>query len=136
MIHRCICYLRRLGGEERGSATIEALIWILTFFFILLLAVQVALVMTAQSQVMRIVQDGNRAYALGRLADANETQNFIYQAVRRISPRATVSSQVDNLRKVIVSTVSMPVSDVSGFNILPNSESLRISISAQQVKEY
>lgn len=134
--HRVVRRLRLFIGQENGSATIEALFWIPLFFFVLILAVDVTLISTAQSRVMRIVQDGNRAYALGRLADAKATQDFIQEAIRPISARAEVASQVNSLTKVIVSTVSMPASDLSKIGWLPDFDSLTITVSAQQVKEF
>jgi Flp pilus assembly protein TadG len=138
--------LRRFLGREDGSVTIEAMLWIPFLFAILLLAVQVTMISTAQSRVMRIVQDGNRGFALGRYdstlaipaagtATATGTEAAVLAAVRRISPNATVTSRVDS-SKVITTTVLMPASDLSVFTILPDSLSMDLRVSAQQIKEY
>lgn len=138
---------RGLARDEEGSASIEALLWIPMFFLVLVLSVQVAMIATSQSRVMRIVQDGNRAYALGRLdanmvctpgqeADAPSTRAYIANAVNGISPRATITSRVNCTAKTITSTVHMPFTDLSSFRVLPNSSTFRTTVWAQQVREF
>jgi Flp pilus assembly protein TadG len=139
--------LRRFRRREDGSMTIEAMLWIPFLFTLILLGVQATLISTAQSRVMRIVQDGNRGFALGRYdnnlaiptgsatATATATQAAVLASVQSISPNATVASSV-NSSKVITTTVTMPATDLSVFTILPDSLSMNLTVTAQQIKEY
>lgn len=132
-----------LGDEDGGSSTIEALLWIPFLFSIMLLTLDISLVSTKQSMVMRIVQDGNRAFAIsrGQGTDTNEvlaarTQAAVLTAVRRISGRAQVVSVWDNTSKTITTSVRMPASDLSPFGILPGWSRQYIGVQAQHTKEF
>jgi Flp pilus assembly protein TadG len=131
--------------DEAGSATIESLLWIPLLFTVMLLGLQVSLVSTKQAMVMRIIQDGNRAYALGRFSSPGATTEQVQiavatavkTAVAQISPNAKVAATIDNAGTILTG-VQMPVSDLSGFRILPGSGSLTftIQVAAQQTKEF
>ncbi len=132
-----------LGDEDGGSSTIEALLWIPFLFSIMLLALDVSLVSTKQSMVMRIVQDGNRAFAIsrGQGTDTNavlatRTQAAVQAAVRRISQRAVVTSSWNENAKTIFTTVEMPASDLSPFGILPGWSWRKVYVQAQHIKEF
>jgi Flp pilus assembly protein TadG len=132
-----------LGDEDGGSSTIEALLWIPFLFSIMLLALDVSLVSTKQSMVMRIVQDGNRAFAIsrGQGTDTNavlatRTQAAVQAAVRRISQRAVVTSSWNENAKTIFTTVEMPASDLSPFGILPGWSRQTVFVQAQHTKEF
>ena len=60
----------RFWCDQDGSATIEAVLWIPMFFFMLLLVMEGSLIFNAQSLAMRIVQDTNRAIAVGIYPDS------------------------------------------------------------------
>ena len=140
--------LRLFARQEGGSATIEAMLWIPLFFFVLVMAVEASQICVTQSVVMRVVQDGNRSFALGRLdanpdlckaggtVDAPQTDAFITAALAKVSPRATIDSKVNCSTKVLVSTVRLPISDGTGFSMIPMARKARITDSAQEGKEF
>ena len=97
---------RRFLREDRGAFTIEALIWLPIFVVVLCMTADTAMIYAKQSQVMRVVQDANRAYAVGKFADGTATQNYILGIVRPISPGATAVSSLVN--GIITTTVTMP----------------------------
>lgn len=142
LLRRMTTFLR---DEDGASSTIEALLWIPFLFSIMLLTLDVSLVSTKQSMVMRIVQDGNRAFALSREeADkgitnttlAARTQAAVLASVRRISRRAVVTSAWNSTAKTIFTTVEMPASDLSPFGILPGWSRRTIYVQAQHIKEF
>jgi hypothetical protein len=111
----------------------------------MLLTLDISLVSTKQSMVMRIVQDGNRAFALSReevdrgvtnATLAARTQAAVQASVRRISQRAVVTSSWNANAKTIFTTVEMPASDLSPFGILPGWSRQTIYVQAQQIKEF
>jgi hypothetical protein len=114
---------------------------------VLVMVVEATQICVTQARVMRIVQDGNRSYALGRLdaaltcpagrvVDAPQTAAFIKAAAGRISPRASFESKVNCNSKTVVSTVRLPILDMSGLTALPFAAGTRITVSAQQIKEF
>ena len=55
--------------NEEGSATIETVIWLPIFTILLTMIINLSMVFFSESQILRVVQDGNRAFSLGRLED-------------------------------------------------------------------
>jgi len=132
--------LARFRRDESGSASIEALFWIPMFFAILVLGVEVCLITSKQSMVMRVVQDGNRAFALGRL-EPEAVDTYVTNALAAISPKADVTTTRFSLPNVpeakgLLTTVEMPASDLSPFGVLPNFTGMKIFVSSQHVREF
>ena len=59
--------LRRLLRAEEGSATVEVVLWIPFFLFLIALIADASLLFNRQAQMLRDVQNANRAYSVGRL---------------------------------------------------------------------
>ena len=103
------------------------------FFFTLLLVMEGSLIFNAQALAMRIVQDTNRAIAVGIYPDSATAQAQLLTRIRTLSPTATASARIEN--GLAISSVRMPVGDLSRFGFFRNSESLVISASSQQLVE-
>lgn len=124
---------RRFLRNDRGSFTIEAVIWLPVFILVLCMIADTAIIFAKQSQVMRVVQDANRFYAVGRFADGTVTANYILDIVRPISPNATATSSLAN--GVITTTVTMPARDLIATGALPVLQSVNVRVVLQQMKE-
>ena len=66
MSPRLMALLKRFRRDERGSATIEAVPWLPLFVIFFVMIADVSLVFFRQTEVLRVVQDGNRALSVGR----------------------------------------------------------------------
>ena len=78
---------RRVTGfckDDQGSATIESVIWLPIFVFVLAIIMNVSMVFFYESQLTRIVHDGNRAFSLGRLPDSIAVQDYIIGQVAHL----------------------------------------------------
>lgn len=126
---------RRFLRDDRGSFTMEALIWLPIFVAVLCMTADVALIYSKQSQVMRVVQDANRFYAVGRFADATATQNYILGLVRPMSSNATAVSNYNTSTGIITTTVTMPARDLMVTGFLPLLRSVNVRVVLQQMKE-
>jgi len=124
---------RRFARCEQGSATVEAVIWFPVFALILCLVADAALIFSKQALVMRVVQDANRAMSVGRLMTAAEAQDYIRLRIATISPNATVVTTVQ--AGVIISTVTMPSSDLTATRFVEPFGGLNVSVSSQQMSE-
>ena len=120
------------GRDENGSMTIEAMLWIPFFFTMLLLIVQATMVFTAKTTALRVMQDANRAFAVGRIASTADTQAYVSAHLAKLSPHATVTTTLVDNR--ITTTVAMPAAELSGVDVFPGLRGARISVSAQQMK--
>lgn len=124
---------RRFRRDDHGSATVEAVIWFPVFALILCLVADAALIFSKQALVMRVVQDANRAMSVGRLMTPAEAQDYIRDRIATISPNATVVTVVQ--AGVIVSTVTMPSSDLTATRFVAPFGGLNVSVSSQQMSE-
>jgi len=125
--------LTAFGRCENGSMTIEAMLWIPFFFTMLLMMVQGTMIFTAKTTALRVTQDANRAFAVGRITSTADTQAYVSAHLAMLSPHATVTTTLINNR--ITTTVAMPTAELSGFAVFPGLRGARISVSAQQMKE-
>lgn len=122
--------------EEDGTATVETAIWLPVLFMVFILIVNASFVFYKQSLMMRVVQDANRAFSVGRLASKEATQNYIVSRLANLSSRSSASTQVDEFTGVITSTASMPVTDMiftGGFNLF---DQFSVKASSQHFMEY
>ena len=130
------CFITRAMGafaSERGSATIEAVIWMPAFFAIFALIADSSIIFGSESQVLRIVQDANRAFSIGRLTTVQEVQTQIKGAIDKISPNAVVSTSVANA--LISTSVVLPLSDITATGLVTAFLSGKVTVSAEHLME-
>ncbi len=125
--------LRRFRSDENGAATIEAVLWIPVFFFLLVLIVDASLMFHGQARALRIVQDNNRAVAVGRIATTTDAEAIIRSRLAQISPNASVSTS--NNSGIIGTVVGMPATDLSSLGIVTKMGDFTIWASAEQFLE-
>lgn len=129
--------LKRAGywiNDEDGSATIEAMLWIPFYFALMLFVMNAGLIFYGQSQMMRIVQDGNRAFSVGRLENVEETEAFILERLNVISPLATVTTVLD--QGIIYTTATVPVEDLASLGAIDTFDGYPITVSSQHFLEF
>ena len=127
--------VKRFYRDESGSFSIEAVIWTPIFVVILALMINVSTVFFHESQVLRIVQDANRAFSLGRLETEAETEEYILAELAYIGSSFTVETTQSS--SVVSTTVSVPATDLMPMNLVSSAfSSLTINVSGQQLIEY
>lgn len=128
--------VRKLGQFFRrtdGAISIEMVIWLPVFAVLIGLVADAALIFAKQAQVLRIVQDANRATSIGRMMSSAETEEFIESRIATISPNATVVTTIQ--AGVISSTVTMPASDLTATSLVAAFRSINVSVSSQHLSE-
>lgn len=120
---------KKFRTNESGSATIEAVLWFPMFVLLLVMVADVSFVFFGQAQAMRILQDGNRAFSVGRITSESDTEVFVVSALAPLTPNPTVTTSLS--QGVITTIAEIPVSDLakiggfsflSGYNIIVKSE--------------
>lgn len=128
-------HLSRFFFDEEGSATIESVIWLPIFALLLAFIMNVSIVFFNESQMLRVVQDGNRAFSLGRMEDAVEVENYILSRLAYLEAdmtiRTTISGGVVMTELVVPAGNLMPLKLMSGVF-----DGVRIRVSAQQIVEF
>ncbi len=119
--------------DESGNASIEVVLWMPAFVLLFGLLVDASLLFGGQAQVLRIVQDTNRALSLGRFQTVEEAKVFISHKIATISPGATVNIDVQS--GIITSTVVIPAGDLTATGIFDGFDNLNIVVKAEQLSE-
>jgi len=119
--------------REDGSATVEAVIWLPLFFFLIIFVLDASMMFNAQSRALRIVQDTNRALAVGQLAGVDEARAELRARMADLSPSAEVDAVITG--NLAQTWVAMPLGEISLFNTFAGVESLRVTASSQQLIE-
>jgi len=128
-------FAKRFSRDEGGSATVEAVIWIPFFFFILMLITDASLAFFARAQAFRAIEDGNRSFSVGSLSDRAATKSFIEARFDSLSPSATATVDYESTSRIITTQLKFPAREVVLFNTLGVMTGWEIEVSAQQYKE-
>lgn len=127
---------RHVGGfcaSERGAVTADAIIWIPVFALLLALISDTSMMFGGEAQVMRVVQDANRAFAVGQFRTTTATQDFVHAQLSDLTPNATVTTTLSG--GIIVTTVTFPASDVLATGMISMFTGLTLTVSAEHRSE-
>ncbi len=119
--------------DEDGSASIEAVIWLPVFIMLLGLVVDTSLIFARQAQALRIIQDANRSFSIGRIMTVEATEAMISDRLSPYSPNVEVSTTLD--MGLITSTATMPANDLSSLGLIPAFAGVNVSVTAQHMSE-
>lgn len=119
--------------DEKGSVTIEMVMWLPVILFLFCLIADASLIFGKQAQVMRVVQDANRALSVGRLQTDSDAEAYIASQIAWMTDRAVISTSVSG--GVISSTVSIPARDMTATGFISTFTSLTVSVTAQHLSE-
>lgn len=123
----------RFRRSEDGAFTVEAVMWLPVFLFLFCLIADASLIFGKQAQVMRIMQDANRAMSVGRITSASGAESYIERQIATLSKNAVVTTTVAG--GVIVSTVVMPAGDLTATGFISSFTDLTIRVTAQHLTE-
>lgn len=124
---------RAFTGDESGAATVEAILWLPTLFYVLALSVDVTMVFHGYSRVIRVVEDVNRGLSIGRIKTITEAKAKI---ASNLSNYKSVQSSVAIVDGVVVTNVSVPVTSLVFLGALNPVLSENIQIRTQQYVEF
>ncbi len=126
---------RRLFTDEDGSFTIESVVWMPIFAILIAVIMNVSMVFFGESQMLRVVQDANRAFSLGRFEDELETETYILSRLDYMDADFTVNTTLNN--GIISTVLRAPATDLMPLNLMTSAfKSVDIAVSAQQIVEY
>lgn len=117
---------RRFARDESGTVTVEAVIWIPFFFFILALITDASLAFFAKAEAFRIIQAGNRLFSIEQDRDVNtaaQLETWIENAFDTRSAGPTGANAITTLLEVstgqtVVSTaMTIPLQEVILFDV-------------------
>lgn len=130
---RLLASLRAFKRREDGSATIEAVLWLPAFFYILALSVDTTMIFHGYSRVIRVVEDVNRGISVGRIKTVDEGKTKIATA---LSNYKGVTSDIKVVDGVVVTTVAVPVGSMVFMGAIKPLLGKGIEVKTQQYKEF
>jgi Flp pilus assembly protein TadG len=131
--------IRRLLRAEEGSATVEVVLWIPFFLFLIALIADASLLFNRQAQMLRDVQNANRAYSVGRLTTPAAVQTALVNAYTPMSASVTATSTLDTSvvsTGIIRTTLSIPARDVNSIGIIASLSNFNLAVTAQHYREF
>ncbi|SFE44363.1 Flp pilus assembly protein TadG [Sulfitobacter brevis] len=130
-----VCRFHRFWGDEDGSYTIESVIWFPIFAILLTFVTNISIVFFNESQILRVMQDGNRAYSLGRLTSAEEVQTYISNNLAYLQAGMTIVTETTG--GFVTTNLSVPATDLMPLNLMTSAfDSITIAVNAQHIIEF
>jgi Flp pilus assembly protein TadG len=130
---------RRFQRRDDGSATVEVVLWIPFFLLLLALIADASLLFNRQAQMLRDVQDANRAYSTGRVTSTNAVQTLLVNAYQPVSAEVSAVSTLDTSvvsTGIIRTTLSVPARDVNSIGIIASLSNFNLTVTAQHYREF
>lgn len=118
---------------EQGGVTVEFVLWLPMMVALLALVMDVSLMFYHQSSAVRVVQDANRAFSLGRVATTEELQTMVTGALQSVSPNVQVSATMTN--GIVETEAAMPASDLDAIGWFSALSNVTIAVRAQHLVE-
>lgn len=125
--------LKKFARDEKGSSTVEFVIWMPVVLMAFGLTVDVSMIFHSQSQVLRIVQDANRNASIGRLRTTTEAEDYIEDRLHNASASANATSTIT--AGVITTTVTYPARDFQILGFFKQFNDLEITVNSEHLIE-
>ncbi|MGL4279373.1 MAG: TadE/TadG family type IV pilus assembly protein [Albidovulum sp.] len=125
--------IRRKARDESGAATIEAILWLPMFFYILAMSVDVTMIFHSYSRIIRAVEDVNRGLSVGRIKTIDEGKQRIAAS---LSNYKGVTSDIKIVDNVVVTNVSVPVTSLAFLGAVRPMMDKNVMVKTQQYVEY
>jgi len=120
-------------SNESGAATVEFVLWLPVMMLLFGLVIDTSLIFGRQSQILRVVQDANRAVSIGRLRTEVEAEAMIVANIGNIAPNASAETTLS--AGIITSLVTIPVSDLTATRMIDAFSNFNVTVTAQHLAE-
>lgn len=106
----------RFARDESGSATMEASLWFPLIMVVVIFVADASMIMMNKARLERVIQDGNRAFAVGLIRTCPELVTWLETNARVIAPSATAQCDTTSILGVSIAQVNVPTNelDLSG----------------------
>lgn len=125
--------LRRRVSDESGSATIEVVLWMPVFVFILTLIFDTSVTFLGKAQILRLIQDANRAYSTGQIRSLQDAEEFVRSGVEAMGAKPEVVSQ--QIGNIVRTDVTLRAGDLATVGFLQRFANTDIRLSSQHLVE-
>jgi Flp pilus assembly protein TadG len=136
--------LGRFARDERGSVTVEAVLWLPVFFAFLGLAVDGSVLFSNRALILRTIQDANRLHSIGRfgsnVAAANAAAEQYVRNNVQVCPAGVCPSDVSvdtnvDATGVITTRVQVPAARIDAIGLFGLLTGFTVGIQADYMQE-
>nr|WP_245243161.1 TadE/TadG family type IV pilus assembly protein [Pararhodobacter sp. SW119] len=111
----------------------EAVLWTPVFIAFIALVFDASMILMNRAHVLRAIQDGNRAYAVGRLDSLEATEAAIAAGAARFG--AIVAPESTRQGDIVQSVVRVRAGDLSGVGLLQPFANMQLTIFSHHLIE-
>jgi len=132
-------HLRRRLDSEDGSATVEAVLWIPFFLLLLALIADASFLFHRQAEMLRTVQDVNRAFSTGQIHSTTSVEQILVAQYASLSDDVQAVSMLDTGTVpggIIRTSLSIPARDVNSICLIASFSNLNLSVTTQHYREF
>jgi Flp pilus assembly protein TadG len=124
---------RKFARSDDGTATVETLLWFPLFIAVFGLMLDVAMIFHGQAKVLRVTQDGNREYSIGRLTTPAATETYIENILAQLDIQANATTT--EIAGVAHTIVTVPANQLQVLGYFTAFAGLTISVTAEHMIE-
>ena len=125
--------LNKFTRSDDGTATVETLLWFPLFIAVFGLMLDVAMIFHGQAKVLRVTQDGNREYSIGRLTTPAATETYIESVLAQLNIQANATTT--EVAGVAHTIVTVPANQLQVLGYFTAFAGLTISVTAEHMIE-
>ncbi len=125
--------IRKFLRRETGAATVETVLWFPLFIAVFGLMLDVAMIFHGQAKVLRVVQDGNREYSIGRIATPGAAETYIENVLAGIGIRGTATTS--EKAGVAHTVVRVQASELQVIGYFTAFTGLQVTVTAEHMIE-
>lgn len=129
-VKRLIANFRR---SEDGAFTIEAVLWMPIFVALLVLIADASMLFGRKADVLRVIQDANRAMSIGRLREVADAEEYVTDRIGSFAPNAEIAITI--LDGVVRTVVTIPAGDLTSGVSGGVFNALTVRVSAEHMLE-
>jgi len=125
--------LQTHARREDGAATVETILWFPFFIFVFGFMVDVAMLFHGQAKVLLVAQEGNREYAIGRIATEADTASYVQTELAAVD--ISVTATMTEVAGVARTVVSVPASELQVLGFFSAFQGLNLTVTAEHMNE-
>lgn len=125
--------IRTFLCSEDGTVAVDFALWLPVILLTFGIIADTSLIFGTKAQILRVIQDANRAASVGKFRTTAETVAYITTHIAGLAPTATITSVVTS--GIVSSTVTVPARDLDATGLLVGIISFTVTISAQHMLE-